>query len=523
VATAELQFETKRKEPVSKEENRDLISSQHLQVKKSWENPGVYVWGSNSGLVVDPNSPANKPVKVPRRIPYFDGQLLRDLKLSQDFGVAVTENGDIVQWGAGYSKSNPSPSVTLKGADIVKVDVSADRVIALTSSGQVYSLPASKNDQATGINVIETPKSSGSWMSFWSTLPTVIGINARKLTPDGLGRGEKVTDISSGAEHCLMLTSKGRVFSSAASTQEFPSRGQMGIPGLTWFTRPKGAYDQPHEISTLKGFDITKIATGDYHSVVLDGEGRIFSFGDNTYGQLGFTSEPGLESVDAPSLLPISKLYAKLGLNPKVTSIAAGGSNTFFTVDAAQSGSAESVSTARHPHVTADLWACGKGVYGTLGNGKWIHVTPGPTKVKSLSSLFEFDEMTGKMVPIRLAYLTIGSTHVGAVMDNVTRTSASDRTSANDTNWGADVVLWGGNEYYQLGTGKRTNSNVPTYIGPLDGGESDSKMGRKGEEHRLQLTPRQTVRLGEGGKGRKVSLEQRVECGQNVTAVYSRA
>src|SRR2546423_9023369 len=44
----EIQIEKPRKKNgVSKEENRDLISSQHLQVKQSWENPGVYAWGSN--------------------------------------------------------------------------------------------------------------------------------------------------------------------------------------------------------------------------------------------------------------------------------------------------------------------------------------------------------------------------------------------------------------------------------------------------------------------------------------------
>jgi hypothetical protein len=38
---------------------------------------------------------------------------------------------------------------------------------------------------------------------------------------------------------------------------------------------------------------------------------------------------------------------------------------------------------------------------------------------------------------------------------------------------------------------------------------------------RLQITPRKTVCLGEGGSGRKTSVEQRVECGRYVTAIYS--
>jgi len=39
-----IKLEAPKTNPSSKEESRDLISSQHLQVKKSWENPGVYAW-----------------------------------------------------------------------------------------------------------------------------------------------------------------------------------------------------------------------------------------------------------------------------------------------------------------------------------------------------------------------------------------------------------------------------------------------------------------------------------------------
>ncbi|KAF9872805.1 hypothetical protein CkaCkLH20_09668 [Colletotrichum karsti] len=520
---AEIEFEKSRKHSDVKEENRDLISSQHLQVKKSWEKPGVYAWGSNVGKVIDPQS-KETVIKLPRRIPYFDGQLLRDIKLTQDFGAAVTEKGDIVQWGLGFSKTDPSPVPTLKGKDISKIAISNDRIIALSSNGSVYSLPAARNDQESGAK-LEPQSKSSSWIPFWSSSGPE-AVNFRILTPKSLGRGEKVVDVKSGLQHCLLLTSKGRVFSAAASTSEYPSKGQMGIPGLSWTSRPAGPYDQPHEITGLSGFKIAKIAAGDFHSAALDKDGKLFTFGDNTFGQLGVPAEAATAKLDVPSLLPTAKLYANSGLFPKITSVAAGGQNTFFTVDATEAGSqtaTDDLAPARRmPRVSADLWACGQGVLGALGTGKWTHATPGPAKVKALSSLFEFDEKANTMAPIRLADISVGSTHVSATMDNVTRVGAGSRgASENDTNWGADVLFWGGNEHYQLGTGKRSNLNAPSYIGALDGGAGDALMGRGGEVHRFQLTPRQTVRLGEDGKGRKVSLEQRVECGRFVTAVYS--
>lgn len=510
-APAEIKFEEKRRKPSSKEENRDLISSQHLQVKKSWENPGVYAWGSNSGRVVAPDS-EELNVKTPRRIAYFDRMLLRDIKLDRNFGAAVTEDGDLLQWGVAYSSDIEGPTPTLQGKNISKISISRDRILALSRCGKVYSIPVSRSDQESGPKPQET-----TWFPFWTSKSP---ISYRQLNIKNLAWGEKISDIASGLEHCLLLTSKGRLFSATSGTEDFPSKGQLGIPGLTWSTRPAGPFYQPHEISTLKGFSITKIAAGDYHSLALDADGRVFSFGDNTFGQLGFEPSPDSPYIDAPSLLPISKLYSGTNLSPQVTNVAAGGVNSFFTIDATRvAGQDEDLSTGARNlgRVTADTWACGQGIFGGLGNGRWTHVQGVPTKVKSLSGLFEYDEVNKVTVPIRLSHLSVGSTHCSAIMNNVTHLEASDRRSAteSETNWGADVLWWGGNEFYQLGTGKRNNCSTPVYIAPLDV-QADKEKGRR-EEHRFQITPRKNIKF----EGRWVEVEQRVECGRNVTAVYS--
>jgi alpha-tubulin suppressor-like RCC1 family protein len=506
---AEITVEkSKRKKGGSKEENRDLISSQHLQVKRSWEKPGVYAWGSNTGRVAAPDS--DEPyIKQPRRIPYFDDVLLRDIKLDRIFGAAVKENGDLVQWGKEYSEESTQPTVTLKGRDLKSIAISRDRIIGLSRSGFLYSVPVSKMDQETG------PRpSEASWIPFWNSRSS---ISYRKLKPTNLAYGEKVTDISGGLEHVLLLTNTGRVFSAASGTEDFPSRGQLGVPGVTWLTRPEGPYDMCHEITTLKGFEIEKIATGDHHSLVLDKEGRVFSFGDNSCGQLGFDYSSESPYIDAPSLLPMQKLYTGTNQTPKVTGISAGGANSFFSVDATRvAGPRENVSEARGlGRITADTWSCGQGIKGALGNGKWTHIQGTPTKVQSLSGLFEYDEKKNRVIPIRMAQISVGSTHASAVMDNVTYLNASEKGSENDTNWGADVLWWGGNEYYQLGTGKRNNITNPIYIRPLDMA-AETEVGRK-EDHRFHITPRHNVKV----QGRKVSMEQRIECGRNVTAVYS--
>jgi alpha-tubulin suppressor-like RCC1 family protein len=504
-----MKFEAPRRKAKSTDDNRNIISSQHLQVQRSWENPGVYAWGSNTGKTVAPDSD-EKYIKTPRRIKFFDGKLLRDIKLDRNFGVAIDERGDLLQWGTDFSKEAREPTKTLQGKNLTSLAISRDRVIALSSSGTVYSIPVSQTEQKEG------PKpASTSWIPFWGGSND---ISYRTRTPENLAWSEKVTDIKSGLEHALLLTSTGRVYSMASGTQNFPTKGQLGIPGLTWETRPQGAFDVPHEITTLKGFPISKIATGDYHSIVCDSAGRAFSFGDNTSGQLGFPFNAEALHIDAPSLLPTQKLYAGTGQQGKITNVFAGGNTSYLTVEA---------SKGNNSRVTADTFAFGHGLTGQLGVGRWIHTQSDPTKIPTFSGLFEWDEASNSAVPIRLHNISVGATHAAAIMNNVASvvTTKKSKLTENDTNWGRDILFWGNNEFYQIGSGKRSNVATPTYIQPLDQqaenerAASVSMVGKQREKemHRFQISPKAKVKVN----GRTVEIEQKVECGRGVTAVYS--
>lgn len=583
IPKAEIQFETPTPLPEG-QDARDALSPQHRQIKHSVEHPGVYAWGSNAGRVVAPDS-AEANIREPRRIKFFDGQVLRDLKLDQDIGVAVTEQGDVVQWGIGFwgqdavpsapiwaklvkdskaAKAAPptvslEPAVTLKGKNIVKVALSNDRVIALGANGTVYSIPQSMKDLKLEPSSLKS-SSSSSWL--WSSAPatdlTASGIRT-VMTPTGLGWGERVVDVRSGQEHCLMMTSKGRVFSAVSSFSSFPARGQLGVPGLTWKTRSKDKpLDAAYEVPGLKGVTAAQIATGDYHSLVLakhhaaagaDSTG-LYSFGDNSTGQLCVPASPSAQYSANPIEVPVHKLYepvsdgTPLGNNnvalqrqdrptTVVTSIAAGGATSFFTIDVIPRGLTQASKTL------ADTWSCGSGIYGTLGTGKWVHIsTAGPSRIRALSGLAEYSESLKAMVPIRLARMEVGATHAMAVLQNATHV----QKSKSDTSWGFDTLWWGGNEYYQLGTGKRSNQSEPVHIAPLDavtvtgpaaknplaleplapraptGVAVASTTNLDLTRERMSLTPKTTVRLADG---HKVSMEQRATCGRYVSGVYS--
>lgn len=481
------------------------LRADFIQETRSLKSPGAYTWGSNAYKVVAPES-KDSDVKTPRRFKYFTGQVLRDFKIDEKSGAAITENGDLVQWGKGYSETEFKPTKTLVGKNLASLALSESRIIALSSDGNIYSLPISKQDQSIGPKLKES-----SWLPFWGSQST---LSYRLLRPS-LKLGERVTSIQSGLEHVVLLTSSGRVFTAAASTEHYPSLGQFGVPGLSFSTRPSGPVDTCHEVTTLGGSKITQIASGDYHSLALSKDGRLFAWGDNSFGQLGVEFLPEHPFNDTPSVLSLKRLYRLSTVSPKVTNIAAGGANTFFTVDSTRIlGPDEQKAEVRDlGRITADTWACGRGVWGTLGAGKWIHLQDSPIKVKDLSGLGEYDEKMRQMLPIRIRAISVGTTHVAALLDNKTNLSARNTDALDNSNdWGYEAFWWGGNENFQLGTGKRANLAKPAYI------KAPSESPKNPEpEARLQIMPRHKGKVGK----RNVNMEQRIECGRHVSAIFS--
>jgi alpha-tubulin suppressor-like RCC1 family protein len=480
------------------------LRADFIQEKRSLKSPGVYTWGSNEYKVVDPGS-KDTDIKSPRRFKYFNGQVLRDFKVDEKSGAAITEDGDLVQWGKGFSETEYKPSKTLTGKNLISLALSESRLIALSSAGNIYSVPISKSEQTSGPKTRES-----SWVPLWGGKSA---LSYRILKP-ALKLGEKVTAISGGQEHVVILTSSGRVFTAASSTEKYPSLGQLGVPGLTWTTRPSGPADQCHEVTTLKGSKVTQIASGDYHSLALTKDGRLFAWGDNSFGQLGVEYEPSAPFKDTPFTLPAEKYYRKALYSPTITSVAAGGATTFYTVDSKRIlGSEEDPTKVRDlGTVTAETWSCGRGIWGTLGAGKWIHIQDSPTKVKDLSGLGEYDEKMKQLAPIRLRHMSVGTNHAAAVLDNKTTISGNNIDSLDKSkDFGYEVFWWGGNEHFQLGTGKRSNQSRPTHI------KAPPESKKPEPEARLQIMPRHKGPVGKRTK----SMEQRVECGRHVSAIYS--
>jgi alpha-tubulin suppressor-like RCC1 family protein len=85
--------------------------------------------------------------------------------------------------------------------------------------------------------------------------------------------------VSCGLHHTLLLSAAGLVLSFGSN-----SWGQLGVGDLI----PHGAPVPLHRLDEV----VTKISAGAYHSVALTSSGRVYTWGNNSKGQLGRSPPP---------------------------------------------------------------------------------------------------------------------------------------------------------------------------------------------------------------------------------------
>ncbi|KAL8290644.1 hypothetical protein RQP46_002902 [Phenoliferia psychrophenolica] len=470
--------------------------------------PSVFMWGRNTWNVVAPSAPESELVKKPKVVSLFEGAVLRDLVLHEKYGLAVNAKGDVLQWGLGFdptssssSSSDLAPQLTLRNRDVISVVASEAKVYALNRRGEVLVFPASRDQQRVGE---QARASADSWWKLgWIMGSGNPGTDVEVLKTDAkLARGERFTSISCGLDHLLAVTSKGRAFATPINLSA-NKYGQLGvrhvallslhpttlssgsqhvslIPDLMLNERappppPPKRIDPlllPHGNSPpalAPQLDLDPVVAPrptfraaiklhedeEEHSrlendisVARTVDGKVLGFGANDYGQLGLGPSLSYPSIATPTEIPLSRCYPKA---TRVTCqrVAAGGTITYFVVEREEIPSG----TKRN-----DLLATGNGQFGGMGNGSWAH-SASPVKVKTVSGLLEWSDATQRIDAIPIRTISVGRTHVAIVLDNA--------VDQGQVKFGRDVFVLGQNEFYQLGTGKRSNLSTPQHLPPL--------------------------------------------------------
>ena len=314
----------------------------------------------------------------------------------EEYAMAISSAGKLSGWGSNPAGELGNNSTTdshvpmsvdtsgaLSGKSITKVSLGGAFTIALSSSGDLFSWGNNAHGQL-GNNSLDE-----------SHVPV-------HVETSGVLSGKTITDIAAGGyQFALAVSSEGKVY--AWGDNEF---GQLGIGS----TQEKKTPVAINTTGTLLGKKIVSVAAGFIHSMALSSEGKVYAWGDNKFGELGY-------HIDGENIFPAAVDTTGVLKDKKIIAIAAG---TFFSLALDSEGY---------------VYAWGFNAYGQLGD-KTKAEQDSPVAVYSSGALY------GK----KIIAIAAGGQHALAL--------ASDGT----------VYGWGDNAHGQLGNHTMTTSNVPVAI-----------------------------------------------------------
>ncbi|CDR40840.1 CYFA0S05e05072g1_1 [Cyberlindnera fabianii] len=412
--------------------------------------PGLYVWGDNANYIASMNKKVDE-VRNPIRHDWFDNKILKSVVMGETSAFAIDDKGDLIQWGKGYN-NDAVPQYSVKGENITQARLSRGIIYALTKKHEILVIPESAENQKTlpGLQ-------SRNWY-FKKTMKPYTKLS----TSNVLEKHEKITSIDAGKDHLVALSDKGRAFVTATGF-DTPERslGQYGLPEFSHFTKAPTP-NELHEITLLNNLIqrtargkidhieprfITKVACGNHHTLALDSNGELYSFGQNTYGQLAHPVSYETEFVTLPKKVELFSKHVSRDMFPEVLDIHAGGDTSFATIKPAYmyqliKGTADA--KQRLNDFEAFTVGFGTNLKGQIGNNLFTHAQFDPVKIRELAKFEDYDTEKGEMVAIGISEWSSGQEHTFIKLQN------------------KDVLYWGANDCAQLGNGKRNRIPKPT-------------------------------------------------------------
>lgn len=360
----------------------------------------VYTWGRNyhGQLGIGNTTDKNLPAAVTTSGALL-GKNIKKVDAGSDFSMVLTSDGTLYSWGTNSSgqlgngdnvESNVPVAVTTSGAlsgkTITAFSAGDQHSIAVTSTGEVYAWGYNAYGQL-GIGT------NGSGVD--KNVPTAVDMS-------GALNGMIVTAVAAGGYHSVALASNGTVYAWGINTS-----GEAGDGSTTAVRNTPVAVDVS---GVLAGKKIQAVAAGQNHCVVLADDGKVYTWGDNSYGQLG-------NGNNTDSNVPVEVIMTGAIAGKSIVAISAG---ELFSVALASDG-------------TVYTW--GYNSSGQLGNG---NTTSSNVPVAVTTS----GVLAGKTVTV----IDAGSSHCLVV--------ASD----------GSVYTWGYGTYGQLGIGNTGSYKVPVAV-----------------------------------------------------------
>ncbi|KAK5582365.1 hypothetical protein RB653_003948 [Dictyostelium firmibasis] len=329
--------------------NSFLLTDEQNELDPSISNK-VLMWGTNkSGNMSLPSEQYRFPVSLD----LLRNTFVEKVVGGRSFSLVLTREGKVLGFGENNfgqlglgdtrNRTTPTPIETLNNQNIIDIGVGLDHSMAVTKAGHVFGwgynvegqigqkvveytrmasttetidgeeehqslreqmVPDVEYTQPTLVPGLEQIKISKVFCGYdtsflLSARGNVYSFGSNEIGTLGLGselkgrvtkptkvklpdNNEKIRMLSSGASHTLFLTNGGNVYSCGWGTE-----GRLGL-GMDTSNRDSPTLVKWFAENNIK---IVKVAAGGSHSIALDNQGRVYSWGNGSNGKLGHGNE----------------------------------------------------------------------------------------------------------------------------------------------------------------------------------------------------------------------------------------
>ncbi len=259
----------------------------------------LFMWGKNDYGQLGDGSTTERlvPTEITSQFDLNEGDAISSITLGRYYSLAITSEGRVFTWGGNYygvlgdgttiEKHVPTEITSFFAFNpeetVIKIASSFYHSSAITSEGRVFMWGYNFYGQC------------GDGTTINKHVPTEIESNFDLI------EGETVIQLSLGGNsYSIARTSKRRVF-----VWGYNEYGQLG-DGTT--------IDKHIPTEITSNFDlndnetITQVSLGENHSIVMTSNGRILTWGSNTFGQLGigttiWKSSPSVVQIFVPKMV----------------------------------------------------------------------------------------------------------------------------------------------------------------------------------------------------------------------------
>jgi len=252
----------------------------------------VYTFGCNDEGALGRTVDEEEECFVPGKVDIADKVVM--VSAGDSHTAALTEDGKVFAWGTFRDSSGPigltstnsglqkTPLRIFQNVLVKKISSGSDHIIALTIDGEIFSVGNAEQGQLGRIPERFCHRGGRRGLDFL-------------LTPDKLRLKSKSTvfkDVWAGSYNTIARTEKDEVF-----VMGLNNYSQMGIP------LEKGlAFYMPIRSSSLEASAVSDLCLGQHHALLINGSGSVHSLGRSEYGRLGLGDRS--EDATIPTQLP---------------------------------------------------------------------------------------------------------------------------------------------------------------------------------------------------------------------------